>query len=187
MKLKLFRQFKSDEFLTIYRLRVECHLYGGVTEDGDVVYGPPQHVQVLHVGQNQLHAHHLPHHLVGGLESRQTGLQQTGDVVHQENLPDLFVEGGRDAHRVLLDVVDDGRVGDVVVLPGPAQTESPAPTEEEQGEDQDQQEEGGSTDEGEHHDDAALVRGDVRQVDDHIICRDIVGARQSAPAASLEI
>ena len=126
-----------------------------------MVDGPPEVVEVTEVGQDQLPGHHLLHHPVGGLQRPQAGLQQPRDVVGQEDLLDLFTEGGSDAHRVLLDVVDDGGVGDAVLLRPPPQTDSTPPTEEKEGEDDDQEEEGGSADEGEDDDDAAVSEGDV--------------------------
>ena len=118
---------------------------------------PPEQVEVTHVGQHQPPRHHLLHHPVGGLQSPQAGLQQSRDIIGQEDLLYLFTEGGSDAHRVLLDVVDDGGVGDGVLLRSPPQADSPPPTGEEEGEDDDEKEEGGSADEGEDDNDAAVA------------------------------
>ena len=132
-----------------------------------MVDGPPEVVEVTEVGQHQLPGHHLLHHPVGGLQRPQAGLQQSRDVVGQEDLLDLFTEGGSDADRVLLDVVDDGGVGDVVLLRSPPQTHRSPPTEEKEGENDDQQKEGGSADEGEDDDDAAVADGDVWDGENH--------------------
>ena len=146
-----------------------------------MVDGPPEVIKVTEVGQHQLPGHHLLHHPVGGLQRPQAGLQQPRDVVRQEDLLDLFTEGGRDAHSVLLDVVDDGGVGDVVLLRPPPQSDCSSPTEEKEGENDDQEEEGGSTDEGEDDDDAAVPEGDVREVENQGASGVI---RQSTAAAS---
>ena len=74
------------------------------------MYRSPEMVQVTQVAQHQLPRHHRLHHPVGGLQSSQAGLQQSRDIIGQEDLLYLFTEGGSDAHRVLLDVVDDGGV-----------------------------------------------------------------------------
>ena len=92
-------------------------------------------------------------------------LGQTGDGgedvpvegLGQEDLLYLFTEGGSDAHRVLLDVVDDGGVGHTVLLRSPPQAHCPSPTGEEEREDDDEEEEGGSADEGEDDNDAAVA------------------------------
>ena len=81
------------------------------------------------VGQHQLPRHHRLHHPVGGLQRSQAGLQQARDIIGQQDLLDLLTEGGSDADRVLLDVVDDGGVGDAVLLRPPPQTDSTPPTE----------------------------------------------------------
>ena len=129
-----------------------------------MVDGSPEEVEVTQVGQDQSPRHHLLHHPVGGLQSPQAGLQQARDVVHQQDLLDLLAEGGGDADRVLLDVVDDGGVGEAVLL-------RPPPAEEEEGEDEDQEEEGGPADEGEDDDDAGMAEGDVREGENHRTCR----------------
>ena len=148
-----------------------AYLYGGLTEDWYVMDGSPEEVEVTQVGQDQPPRHHLLHHPVGGLQSPQAGLQQSRDVVHQQDLLDLLAEGGGDADRVLLDVVDDGGVGEAVLVLPPPETAWPAPAEEKEGEDEDQEEEGGPADEGEDDDDAGVAEGDVREGENHRTCR----------------
>ena len=98
---------------------------------------------------------------------------------------DVLLQTGADADRVLLDVVDDGAVGDVVLVPAspPAPTPSSSslsssslssslsssssslspPAAEEEDQDDDEGDEGGAADEGEDGGDVALeIGGETR-------------------------